>query len=141
MPSDPGGIAHFPSRATSPGAQAETVGPIADSRDLLHLLMADYAHSPAAEAGRAAKARQLAGYLWDRDISGSELLGISATVRRKLARAAGVNPPGTEETWHSVARLLDEKAEWAARHPGHPAAARHHTDEKLLWVKPPVAPW
>lgn len=103
--------------------------------------MADYAHSPAAEAGRAAKARQLAGYLWDRDISGPELLGISAAVRRKLARAAEVNPPGTEETWRSVARLLDEKAEWAMRHPGHPAAARHHTDEKLLWVKPTVTPW
>ncbi|MGW1742434.1 hypothetical protein ACWCPQ_26920 [Nocardia sp. NPDC001965] len=103
--------------------------------------MADYAHSPAAEAGRAAKARQLAGYLWDRDISGSELLDMPAAARRKLARAAGANPPSTEETWHSVAQLLDEKAHWAARRPGHPAAARAHTDEKLLWVKPPVTPW
>ncbi|WP_327148066.1 hypothetical protein [Nocardia sp. NBC_01329] len=103
--------------------------------------MADYAHSPAAEAGRAAKARQLAGYLWDRDISGSELLDMPTTVRRKLARAAGANPPSTEETWHSVAQLLDEKAHWAAHRPDHPAAARQHTDEKLLWVKPPVTPW
>lgn len=140
MPSDPGGIAHV--RLEWPRIRRRRYrSPVADSADLLHLLMADYAHSPAAEAGRAAKARQLAGYLWDRDISGSELLGLSAAVRRKLARAAGANPPGTEETWQSVARLLDEKAAWAARHPGHPAAARHHIDEKLLWVKPPVAPW
>lgn len=103
--------------------------------------MADYAHSPAAEAGRAAKARQLAGYLWDRDISASELLELAGPVRRKLARAAGVNPPSTEETWRSVARLLDDKAVWAARHPAHPAARRPHTEEKLLWVKPPVTPW
>ncbi|MEU4313148.1 hypothetical protein [Nocardia sp. NPDC024068] len=103
--------------------------------------MADYAHSPAAEAGRAAKARELAGYLWDRDISGRELLELSPAARRKLARAAGVNPPGTQETWRSVANLLDEKSGWAARHPSHPAAQRPHTDEKLLWVKPPVTPW
>lgn len=103
--------------------------------------MADYAHSPAAEAGRAAKARQLAGYVWDRDISGRELLELTAAARRKLARAAGVNPPSTDETWRSVARLLDEKTEWAARHPDHPAARRASADEKLLWVKPPVTPW
>lgn len=103
--------------------------------------MADYAHSPAAAAGRAAKARQLAGYLWDRDISGSELLGLPDAVRRKLARAAEVNPPSTTETWRSVARLLDEKAAWALRNPAHPAAQRPHRDEKLLWVKPPVTPW
>lgn len=103
--------------------------------------MADYAHSPAAEAGRAAKARQLAGYLWDRDITGSELLELPTQVQRKLARAAKVNPPSTAETWRSVARLLDEKAAWATRNPGHPAARRPHRDEKLLWVKPPITPW
>ncbi|WP_328398789.1 hypothetical protein [Nocardia sp. NBC_00416] len=103
--------------------------------------MADYAHSPAAEAGRAAKARQLAGYLWDRDISGADLLDMAAAVRRKLARAAGANPPSSEETWRSVAQLLDEKALWATRHPTHTAAQRPHSDEKLLWVKPPVTPW
>ncbi len=107
----------------------------------LHLCMADYAHSPAAEAGRAAKARQLAGYLWDREITGSELLELPDAVRRKLARAAGVNPPSTAETWRSVAGLLDEKAAWAERNPGHPAARRPHRDEKLLWVKPPITPW
>lgn len=103
--------------------------------------MADYAHSEAATTGRAAKARQLATYLWDRDISGTELLGLTPTVRRKLARTAGTNPPSTDETWLAVARLLEEKAAWAARQPQHPAAQRKHTDEKLLWVKPPVTPW
>jgi len=103
--------------------------------------MADYAHSEAAAAGRAAKARQLATYLWDRDISGTELLGLTPAVRRKLARTAGTNPPSTDETWLAVARLLDDKAAWAERQPWHPAAQRKHTDEKLLWVKPPVTPW
>lgn len=103
--------------------------------------MADYAHSAAAEAGRAAKARRVAGYLWDRDISGAELLALPNAVRRKLARVAGVNPPSTDETWQQVARLLDEKTAWAARHPDHPAARRTAVDEKLLWVKPSVKPW
>ncbi|ONM47312.1 hypothetical protein [Nocardia donostiensis] len=103
--------------------------------------MADYAHSEAAAAGRAAKARRLARYLWDRDISAAELHALDRSVRRKLARAAGTNPPSTDETWLSVARLLDDKDAWAARHPHHPAARRAHTDEKLLWVKPPITPW
>jgi len=64
-----------------------------------------------------------------------------AAVRRKLARAAETNPPSTDETWTSVAHLLDEKDDWAARHPNHPATQRNHTDEKLLWVKPPITPW
>ncbi|MFI5715792.1 hypothetical protein [Nocardia sp. NPDC051750] len=103
--------------------------------------MADYAHSPAAEAGRAAKARHLAGYLWDRDISGPELLDLPDPARRKLARAAGVNPPSSAETWRSVAQLLDDKATWAARHPTHPASQHPDRDEKILWVKPPITPW
>ncbi|GAB2676434.1 hypothetical protein [Nocardia goodfellowii] len=101
----------------------------------------DYAHSDVSVSRRAEKARRLATYLWDRDISGAELLGLPAAARRKLARAAGTNPPSTEETWTVAARLLDEKAAWAARNPGHPAAGRACPDEKILWVKPPVRPW
>ncbi|MCP2320051.1 hypothetical protein APR12_005429 [Nocardia amikacinitolerans] len=103
--------------------------------------MADYAHSDASVSRRAEKARRLAVYLWDRDISGAELRDMPAATRRKLARAAETNPPSTDETWLVVARLLDEKNAWAARNPGHAAAARAHVDEKLLWVKPPITPW
>ncbi|CCF62078.1 hypothetical protein [Nocardia cyriacigeorgica] len=103
--------------------------------------MADYAHSDAAARSRAEKARRLAGFVWERGITGAELLAMPAALRRKLARAARTNPPSTDETWQSVARLLDEKDAWAARHPEHPAATRAHLDEKLLWVKPPITPW
>ncbi|NKY87151.1 hypothetical protein [Nocardia veterana] len=103
--------------------------------------MADYAHTDHASKGRAEKARRLAAYLWQRGITGAELAEIPAATRRKLARAADTNPPSTGETWDQVARLLDEKDAWAARHPNHPAAQRRCTDEKILWVKPPVTPW
>jgi hypothetical protein len=103
--------------------------------------MTDYAHTDHAAQGRAEKARRLAAYLWQRGITGAELPAIPAATRRKLARAAGTNPPSTEETWTLVARLLDEKDTWAARHPNHPAAQRNHTGDKILWIKPPVKPW
>ncbi|MBF6333137.1 hypothetical protein [Nocardia transvalensis] len=103
--------------------------------------MPDYAHTDHAARGRADKARRLAAYAWQRGITGAELLVLPAAARRKLARAADTNPPSTEETWTLVARLLDEKDAWAARHPNHPAAQRESVDEKILWVKPPVKPW
>lgn len=103
--------------------------------------MADYAHTDHASKGRAEKARRLAAYLWQRGISGAEVATIPAATRRKLARAADTNPPSTDETWALVARLLDEKDGWATRNPNHPAAQRDHTDEKILWIKPPVTPW
>ncbi|MEU7633887.1 hypothetical protein AB0C34_28585 [Nocardia sp. NPDC049220] len=103
--------------------------------------MTDYAHNDTAAKSRAEKARRLASYLWQRGISGTELLALPAPIRRKLARAAETNPPSTDETWATVAELLDEKDGWAVRNPDHPSATRQHTDEKLLWVKPPIAPW
>lgn len=103
--------------------------------------MADYAHTDHASKGRADKARRLAAYLWQRDICGTELTVMPAATRRKLARAADTNPPSTGETWELVARLLDDKDDWAARNPQHSAARREHADEKIMWVKPPVSPW
>ncbi|OJF78835.1 hypothetical protein [Nocardia seriolae] len=103
--------------------------------------MADYAHSDHASRSREEKARRLAAYVWDRGISGDELLAMPTAQRRKLARAADTNPPSTEETWQVVARLLADKDAWAPRHPDHPAARRERRDEKILWVKPPVKPW
>jgi len=103
--------------------------------------MADYAHTDVAAKGRAEKARRLAAYIWQRGITGAELLALPDSTRRKLARAADTNPPSTGETWSLAAQLLDEKDIWAARNPNHRAAQRSNTDEKILWVKPPVKPW
>ncbi|MFJ4651162.1 hypothetical protein ACIP5Y_07790 [Nocardia sp. NPDC088792] len=103
--------------------------------------MADYAHSDFADRSREEKARRLAAYIWDRAISGAELLEMPPAQRRKLARAADTNPPSTDETWQAAARLLAEKDAWATRNPGHEAARRAHADEKIMWVKPPVKPW
>ncbi|MCX4097953.1 hypothetical protein [Nocardia sp. alder85J] len=101
----------------------------------------DWAHTGHASKERAEKARRLAGYLWHRGITGAELHEVPAATRRKLARAAGINPPSTDETWTLVTNLLDEKDAWAQRNPNHPAARRENPDEKILWVKPPVRPW
>lgn len=103
--------------------------------------MNEFAHTDSAENARLLKARRLAAYVWQRGISGAELMDLPMAQRRKLAREADTNPPSTDETWQVVARLLDEKDTWAARHPEHPAARREHADEKILWVKPPVKPW
>ncbi|MBY6365305.1 hypothetical protein [Rhodococcoides corynebacterioides] len=97
-----------------------------------------YAHSDVAERSRREKAVALARYLWDRDISADDLAAMPAATRRKLARAAEINPPSSDETWTVVARLLEEKAAWAA---GRPETPRPNRDEKILWVKPPVQPW
>lgn len=97
-----------------------------------------YAHSDVAERSRREKSVALARYLWDRGIDSGELATMPAATRRKLARAADINPPSTDETWTVVAGLLDEKDAWAA---GRAEETRPHRDEKILWVKPPVRPW
>lgn len=102
---------------------------------------ADFAHTDQAEKMRREKAVNLARFIWDRGIDSTELSALSDEQRRKLARAAGANPPSTNETWVTVAGLLDEKNAWAADHPGHPAAAPGHRDEKIMWIKPPITPW
>ncbi|MDV7241431.1 MULTISPECIES: hypothetical protein [Rhodococcus] len=101
----------------------------------------DFAHTEGAARKRREKAVGLAKYVWDRAISGKELLDLTDGTLRKLARAAGSNPPSTMETWLTVAELLDQKSAWAERHPDHPSASPAHADEKIMWVKPPVAPW
>ena len=101
----------------------------------------DFAHSGAATSMRRQKATNLARYVWDRGISSAELASLTDEQRRKLARAADVNPPSSSETWTVVTELLDRKDDWARANPDHPAAVRPHSDEKIMWVKPPVTPW
>ena len=101
----------------------------------------DFAHTDLADRMRRDKAVGLARYVWDRAVTGAELLDLPDGRLRKLARAAGVNPPSTGETWKVVAALLDEKSRWASAHPDHPQATPAHADEKIMWVKPPLPPW
>ncbi|RVW04643.1 hypothetical protein [Rhodococcus spongiicola] len=101
----------------------------------------DFAHTDQASRRRREKALALARFAWDRGITGAELLELPDDRLRKLARAAGTNPPSTHETWTVAAELIDEKDRWAAAHHGDPRAVRPHTDEKIMWVKPPIAPW
>ena len=57
-----------------------------------------YAHTPLAEQRRKQKALILARFTWYRAITAAELLAMSPEQRRKLARAAGVTPPGSDRT-------------------------------------------
>lgn len=90
---------------------------------------------------RREKAVELARYAWDRAISGDELLALPDAQLRQLARAAAAHPPSSMDTWNIAAELLAQKAEWALRNPGHPAAARASMDERIMWVKRPVPGW
>lgn len=101
----------------------------------------DFAHSEQAAKSRQDKATALARYIWERGIDGTELLALSDAVRRKLARAADITPPSTMETWNITAELLDRKNLWAVENPTHPSARPSCADEKIMWVKPPIAPW
>ncbi|PPK90814.1 hypothetical protein CLV92_12318 [Kineococcus xinjiangensis] len=93
----------------------------------------DFAHTDVAVRNRAAKARALAVHAWHRGLGGADLLALGDARRRDFARAAGVHPPSTLETWRA-AELLDAKEAWAARHPGHPAAAREVPEERSEWI-------
>lgn len=101
----------------------------------------DFAHTDQAARRRREKAVELARFAWDRGISGAELLALPDAQLRKLARAAGTHPPSSMETWKVAVDLLGQKEEWAQRNPGHPATARAHEDEKIMWVKRPVPGW
>ncbi|MGO4202411.1 hypothetical protein AB4Z09_11785 [Rhodococcus sp. TAF43] len=101
----------------------------------------DFAHTDQASRKRREKALELARFVWDRSITGAELLDLPDDRLRKLARAAGANPPSTRETWTVAAELVDEKTRWAQAHPDDPRAVPAHADEKIMWVKPPIVPW
>ncbi|NMM83640.1 hypothetical protein B2J88_04590 [Rhodococcus sp. SRB_17] len=101
----------------------------------------DFAHNDIASRSRREKALGLAKFAWDRGITGAELLDMPDDRLRKLARAADANPPSTRETWTIAAGLINEKDQWASKHPDRPEAQRAHPDEKIMWVKKPIEPW
>ena len=93
-----------------------------------------FRHGAYAEANRLAKARQLARWLWDRDIDGEQVLGFSNKWRNKIARAAGVNPPSTLETWTVAVDLMVRMQQLADSGTQPEASERHHLDEHEQWA-------
>ncbi|GAA1889948.1 hypothetical protein GCM10009715_39700 [Paeniglutamicibacter psychrophenolicus] len=93
-----------------------------------------FRHGAHAEANRLTKARQLARWLWDRNISGEQVLGFTNKWRNKIARAAGVNPPSTLETWTVAVDLMARMEELAATGTQPEASERHHLDEHEQWT-------
>lgn len=93
-----------------------------------------FRHGSKAEANRLQKAKELARWLWDRNIGGEQVLGFTNKWRNKIARAAGVNPPSTLETWTVAAELMERMAQLAdsGTQPG--ASERHHLDEHEQWA-------
>ena len=96
-------------------------------------VMDPFRHGAHAEANRLTKARQLARWLWDRDIDGERVLGFTNKWRNKIARAAGVNPPSTLETWTVAVELMMRMEELAAAGTQPEAGERHHMDEHEQW--------
>ena len=97
----------------------------------------DFAHTDVAVRNRAAKARALAVHAWHSGLGGADLLALDDARLRRFARAAGVHPPSTRETWRVAAELLDAKEAWAARHPDDPRASRRAPAEREEWIRSP----
>lgn len=93
----------------------------------------EFRHSARSVANRQAKAKVLARFLWDRHLGTEELEAYSPAELRAIARAAGVNPPSTGDTWSATADLLAAQEAWLASHPAHPAGARKHLDDAWKW--------
>lgn len=93
-----------------------------------------YSHGAHAVRNRTEKATTIARWLWDRGLEVRWVVRLEDAQLRALARAIGVNPPSTWETWHEACDLLLAKAEWAQQHPRHPAAVQPKLHERARWV-------
>lgn len=77
----------------------------------------DFAHTRSAQEQRAAKAKTLARWCYDRGLLDHRLLEVDPRHRRHAARSAGVAPPHEEagqagETWRLALELIARKLEW-----------------------------
>jgi len=70
------------------------------------------------------KAKTLAAWCWARGITSVDLAWAPSGDLAAVARAAGVNPPSTGETWALAGEMLRAMAGWVTNHPGDPRAAR-----------------
>lgn len=93
-----------------------------------------FSHGAKATANRAAKAKALARWLWDRNIDGPTMLGFTDKYRREIARNAGVNPPSSLATWQMAAVLIAQMEVRLAADPLNLAVARHQLDQHGRWA-------
>ncbi|PQZ93923.1 hypothetical protein CQ018_09840 [Arthrobacter sp. MYb227] len=93
-----------------------------------------FSHGTKATANRAAKAKTLARWLWDRNIDVPTMFGFSDKFRREIARNAEVNPPSSLTTWQSAAVLMAQMEVMAQADAGNPAVSRNHLDEHDRWA-------
>lgn len=93
-----------------------------------------FSHSTKATANRAAKAKTLARWLWDRNIDAPTMFGFTEKFRREIARNAEVNPPSSLTTWQSAAVLMAQMEVVAQADPANPAVSRNHLDEHDRWA-------
>lgn len=82
--------------------------------------MPDFAHTPDANQQRLRKAQTLARWCYQHGVD-RRVLAAPASLRRQIARTAGVRPPheldpGPGETWHLVCRLLAQRVIWDSEH-------------------------
>lgn len=79
----------------------------------------DFAHTPAAERSRLAKATQLAQWCYARGID-HRVQHLDAATLRFIARQADVNPPhqggSPSSTWRLVGDMLTARTAWDVRH-------------------------
>lgn len=94
----------------------------------------DFAHTQGAEQNRILKARKISRWLWERSLSFSDVLAADEPRRRAWARAAGVTPPSTMDTWQAVNQALMAMEGFAEDHPDHPSVARPHAGERATWL-------
>lgn len=93
-----------------------------------------FSHGTKATANRAAKAKTLARWLWDRNIDAPTMFGFTDKFRREIARNAEVNPPSSLTTWQSAAVLMAQMDVMAQVDPTNPAVSRNHLDQHDRWV-------
>lgn len=98
----------------------------------------DYAHTGVALENRRVKAAAIAAWCWDRALAPEVVGQLPEAVRRRLARAAGVEP-GSWETWALVVSMLEQKTVWADAHSGDPRAGRAAVGDVPGWLFPAPA--
>lgn len=99
----------------------------------------DYAHTPAAERRRRAKARRVAAHAWRYAMTVEAVAALDPSQLRALARAAGVTRPSAPEspTWDLVLEKLARM--WA--HADDPRAPAHDLERvHTVWNPPPPEP-
>lgn len=101
----------------------------------MSVVTGDYAHTPAAEAGRRAKAARIAAWCWSRAITAADLDGMDAGQLDRVAGQTRVGYPGPgSTTWHHVKVNLERMTVWATEHPDDPRARQEYAGLRHTWV-------